>query len=300
MLSSWYSVRIVRAWPDDDADRDRAMIALHARRSAASIDAWSRTHPGRGLAVVLTGTDLYRDIIDDPLAKRSLKLAQRLVVLQEKGIDAVPAVYRSIARTILQSAPRRNALSKTTRRLRAVMVGHLREEKSPQTLFDAAALLAGDSGILIDHIGAALDPALAKRARKVALQFPSYRWLGEKSHESTRRHIQRAHVLVQTSRIEGGANALIEAVRSGTPVIASRIPGNVGVLGEDYPGYFPWDESVRLAELLRSCLASARNGGGLLAKLQARCRKIEGRFEPESEAARLRDLAADLLATSVR
>jgi hypothetical protein len=45
-------------------------------------------HPGRGLAVVLTGTDLYQDIAAMRPPQRSLALAQRLVVLQECGPQA--------------------------------------------------------------------------------------------------------------------------------------------------------------------------------------------------------------------
>jgi glycosyltransferase involved in cell wall biosynthesis len=62
-------------------------------------------------------------------------------------------------------------------------------------------------------------------------RIPNYRWLGALPHESTRRRIQAAHVLVHSSRMEGGAHVVIEAVTSGTPVLASRIPGNLGLLG---------------------------------------------------------------------
>ena len=78
MLAASYRTRIVRDWPDPgDAAQDTVMIALHARRSAAPIAAWAAAHPGRGLAVVLTGTDLYRDIHTDAQAQQSLALAQR-------------------------------------------------------------------------------------------------------------------------------------------------------------------------------------------------------------------------------
>ena len=114
----------------------------------------------RGLAVVLTGTDLYRDIQTDAAARRSLDLAQELVVLQECAPEALPAEVRGKSRVIFQSTATRQTLAKSPNRLRAVMVGHLREEKSPETLFAAARLLAQQSDIHIDHIGAALDPAL--------------------------------------------------------------------------------------------------------------------------------------------
>lgn len=62
---------------------------------------------------------------------------------------------------------------------------------------------------------------------------------------------QGAHVLVHPSRMEGGAHVVIEAVLSGTPVLASRIDGNVGLLGKDYAGYFPVGDAGGLAALLQ-------------------------------------------------
>ena len=100
---------------------------------------------------------------------------------------------------------------------------------------------------------APLDGALGQAARDTATECPRYRWLGGLPHESTRRHIQRAHVLVHASRMEGGAHVVMEAVRCGTPVLASRIPGNVGMLGADYDGYFEPGDSAGLARLLRRC-----------------------------------------------
>lgn len=56
--------------------------------------------------------------------------------------------------------------------------------------------------------------------------------------------------MVISSRLEGGANTVSEAVACGVPVLASRVDGNVGLLGENYPGYFPYGDTVALANLL--------------------------------------------------
>ncbi|MDD2846627.1 MAG: TIGR04348 family glycosyltransferase, partial [Rhodoferax sp.] len=154
-----FAARIVTQWPDGPAAaHDSAMLALHARRSAAAIQAWAQSRgdaaalqPVPGLAVVLTGTDLYRDIQTDAQAQRSLQLAQRLVVLQALGLTALPAALQPRAQVIFQSTPARLSLPKSARFLRAVMVGHLREEKSPQTLFAAARLLQPEQAIHLDH-----------------------------------------------------------------------------------------------------------------------------------------------------
>ncbi len=300
MLSPAYRTRIVREWPQDaQAAQDAVMLALHARRSAASIAAWARVHPGRGLAVVLTGTDLYRDIQTDAQAQQSLALAQRLVVLQERGPDALPAALRGKAQVVFQSTTARQALTKTAQHLRAVMVGHLREEKSPDTLFGAARLLKAEPDIVIDHIGDALEPVLGELARATAADCPAYRWLGGLQHEAVRRRIQRAHVLVHASRMEGGAHVVMEAVACGTPVLASRVPGNVGMLGPDYAGYFEHGDADGLAGLLRRCRDGLQKadspGGDLLSRLRAQCQLRAPLFAPEAEQATLRHLLHDLL-----
>lgn len=294
-LAEDYRVRLVKTWPDQEAARDDAMIALHARRSAASIAAWHAARGSDGLGLVLTGTDLYHDIGADADAQRSLALAKELVVLQALGVNALPDEYRGKARVIYQSAPFRRPLTKTDRHLRAVMVGHLRSEKSPETLFAAAHLLAGQAGILIDHIGGALDPELGRQAAATQAACPNYRWLGNLSHTETRNRIQRAHLLLHCSRLEGGAQVIIEAATCGTPVLASRIDGNVGMLGEDYAGYFAWNDAQALAALLAECRSAQADKRGLLQTLVRQVEARAGLFAPEAERMATRQLASDLL-----
>lgn len=294
LLAGPYRVQIVKAWHAGEHPEAVALLALHARRSAASIAAWAAAHPGRGLGVVLTGTDLYRDIHEDLSARRSLALAQRLVVLQDQGPQALPAEYRGKVRVIFQSTTARQPLHKTGRHLRAVMVGHLREEKSPQTLFEAAQLLRERHDIHIDHIGEALDPALGAQARATMTACPQYRWLGGLAHEVTRRHIQRAHLLIHASRMEGGAHVLMEAVCSGTPVLASHIPGNVGMLGADYPGYFPWGDAGALATLLQQCREDMGRAPSMISALKAKCALRAPLFAPAAEQASLLALLQEL------
>jgi putative glycosyltransferase (TIGR04348 family) len=299
LLAPLYKARITNEWPDAAAGGDELMLALHARRSAGAIEAWARARGSRGLAVVLTGTDLYGDIRTDARAQRSLELATRLVVLQELGPEALPQELRSKARVIFQSTPARAPLAKTTRRLVAVMVGHLREVKSPRTLFDAARLLKGRDDIQVRHIGEASDAGFSDLAEATARECPNYRWLGGKPHAATRLAIQRAHVLVHTSALEGGAHVIMEAVRSGTPVLASRVPGNVGMLGADYEGYFEHGNAAQLAAQLVRCRGEQRQftddpGRTWLARLRAQCDRRAPLFAPEAEQAALLQLLQEL------
>jgi putative glycosyltransferase (TIGR04348 family) len=294
-LLASHTVRIVRQWPDADAQDtpDEVMLALHARRSAPSVQAWHAQHGQRGLGLALTGTDLYRDIAHDPQAQRSLDLAKSLVVLQGLGAKALPPQHQSKARVIYQSTGARQTLPKTTRHLRVVMVGHLREEKDPLTLMAAARLLPPDSGILIDHIGAPLESALGEAAQTTQAQCHTYRWLGALSHRQTLQHIQRAHLLVHTSRLEGGAHVLMEAMRSGTPVLASRIDGNLGLLGADYTGLFEAGDAQGLVDLLLRC-RTGQNQNKLMAHLGHQCALRAPLFEPQAERAALHRWVQDL------
>lgn len=290
MLAGQYAVRVVRAWPDTPTADDGTdlLLALHARRSAGSIAAWAQAHPHRPLVVALTGTDLYRDIDTDADAQRSLEQATRLIVLQELGSQALPAPLRPKCRVVLQSSTRRQTLAKSPAHLNAVVVGHLRDEKWPQTVFEAAQLLRPDEGITITHIGRELDPALGRLALATQAACPHYRWLGGLPHEATRRRIQRAHVLVHPSRMEGGAHVIMEAALCGTPVLASHIDGNVGMLGTGYGGYYPPGDAAALVRLLRACRAGQQNpDGGLLATLHAQCEARAPLFEPAAERAAL-------------
>jgi putative glycosyltransferase (TIGR04348 family) len=296
MLSATHSARIVREWTGADpaAAHDDVMLALHARRSAASIQAWAAERGVGSLAVVLTGTDLYRDIASDASAQRSLALAGQLVVLQALGSHALPEALRHKARVMFQSTSSRQTLAKPLRGLRAVMVGHLRDEKDPLTLMAAAQAVPAGAGIRIDHVGAPLDAALGQAAQATAQACPHYRWLGAQPHETTRRRIQRAHVLVHTSRMEGGAHVVMEAVCSGTPVLASRIDGNVGMLGADYAGYFEPGNAAQLAQLLQQARATQHQADGLLARLATQCALRAPLFAPEAEQQALLNLVADL------
>jgi putative glycosyltransferase (TIGR04348 family) len=290
---SGHAVRIVRQWPDADAESDDVMLALHARRSADSVQAWHARRGQHGLGLALTGTDLYRDIAHDPQAQKSLALAHSLVVLQGLGVHSLPPEHQAKARVIYQSTGTRQTLAKTPRHVRAVAVGHLREEKDPRTLIAAARLLPEGAGVFIDHIGAALDPALGQAAQTTQAQCPHYRWLGALPHAQTLQRIQRAHLLVHCSRMEGGAHVLMEAMCSGTPVLASRIDGNVGLLGEDYAGLFEPGNAQALAHLLLACRAP-QTGQALVAHLGHQCALRAPLFEPSAERAALHRWVQDL------
>jgi putative glycosyltransferase (TIGR04348 family) len=256
------------------------MIALHARRSACSIAQFAQAHPGKPIAVVLTGTDVYRDIATDTSAQQSLQLAHKLVILQERAADYVPACLHYKLEVIEQSAPALAPVpaSQKPARFTAVMVGHLREEKAPLTFMRAAARLRDDALEFL-QIGAALDVQYEVLAKDLQSQHPHYHWLGNVPRDTAREHIRQAHLLVIPSVMEGGAHVIIEALRSGTPVLASRVSGNVGMLGEHYAGYFELNDDAELAALLRR----AASDKAYYQTLQTQCDARAPRFAPSAE-----------------
>jgi putative glycosyltransferase (TIGR04348 family) len=267
------------------------LIALHARRSAAAVASYRRLHPAGPLIVALTGTDLYRDIRTSRPAQRSLLLADRLIVLQPRGLEELPPELRGKTRVILQSArpiPRPPARKKEV--FEVCVLGHLRHEKDPFRAALALGRLPRQSRVRLLHAGQALSEAMAERARRLMARDPRYTWLGEVPAAQARRLLARSRLLVVSSRMEGGANVVSEALAEGVPVLASHIPGNVGLLGERYPGYFPVGDSEALARLLRR----AETDPDFLDRLQAWCRDLAPMVDPACEVAAWRTLLAEL------
>lgn len=275
-LRARYRVRVLKAYNGEAAD---ALIALHARRSAASIAAFARTHPDRPLIVVLTGTDLYRDIRTDAAAQRSLELATQLVVLQERGPDALPPALRGKAVVIYQSAPRLAPGAPRRTHFDVAVIGHLRDEKDPRLAMRVAEALPEESRIRVLHVGDALDPALGRAARATARCCARYRWIGGLPRARARQVMRNARLLLHPSKMEGGAQAILEAIQSGTPVVASDCAGNVGMLGRDYPGLFPVGDVQAAAKLLSRAETDAK----FLGALRSACKRRAALFDPTRE-----------------
>ena len=294
-LSGHCDITLVEHWlagQQTPSPEPQIMVALHARRSAPSIAAWANAYPDKPLIVVLTGTDLYRDIGFDASAQQSLNLATHLVVLQGAGLAIVPEALRSKTHVIYQSAPLLKPAIKSKRYFRALMVGHLREEKDPLT-FMKTAIQTSTADIYFDQIGQALDPYFADEALATTRQTSRYRWLGGLPRATTRQHIKRAHVLVNCSKMEGGAQVILEAVQSGTPVLASRVNGNVGMLGEDYLGYFEWGNPAELTALIKRCATDH----AFLEQLKSQCQLRSPLFMPMHEKRLVINLALSAFKT---
>lgn len=139
-----------------------------------------------------------------------------------------------------------------------------------------------------------MSPDMTRQARQWMEREPRYHWLGEVPHGQARCRLARSRIMVISSRMEGGANVISEALVSGVPVIASRISGNIGMLGGDYAGYFPVEQEKALARLLWR----AESDAAYYRRLKAQCAARRPRVEPQRETGALARLLADLATVS--
>jgi putative glycosyltransferase (TIGR04348 family) len=267
------------------------LIALHAFKSHSSIRRFRAVRPSAPLVVGLPGTDLYGDIHTQPEAMESLGLATRLVLLQPLGRAMLPAAVRDKARVIYQSVQ----VPPSTEPVRAdvfevCVMGHLRPVKDPLRTALAARLLPAASRMQVLHLGGALSEELAQQARAEAARNSRYHWLGELPRGAALGVLSRCRLLSLTSESEGGANVISEAVVAGVPVISSHIAGSIGLLGEDYPGYFPVGDAQALADLLWR----AETDTAFYETLRDRCTRLRPLFDPAREKQSWEDLLREL------
>jgi putative glycosyltransferase (TIGR04348 family) len=281
-----HRVRIRSEWTGGDED---LLLALHAHKSYPSIERFHRLRPGAPLVVALTGTDLYRDIGRHADARRSLGMAARVAVLQKEGLGELGSATRRKTRVVYQSSDVRLRHEPCKSRFRVAVVGHLRGEKDPFRAVRALRHVDRSARIEVVQIGAALDADMRAEARAWSRRETRYRWLGSLPHGRAMRWLASSHVLVVSSVMEGGANVICEAARIGVPVLASRIPGNVGMLGRDYPGYFPLFDDNALARLIERCAADER----FYRTLRKALLKKRARFAPGAERIALKKLLSD-------
>ena len=283
-----HEVRVADAYDGSPTD---LMIALHAWRSAESIRRFRALYPDRPLIVALSGTDIYEYIARDPApVLHSLACADRLLALQDLVRRRVPTRFRSKLRVLHQSAHPLRPGRKSTRSFDVAVIGHLRHVKDPMRAALAARRLPASSRVRIVHYGAAENPRWAAAAKAEMARNPRYVWRGDRPRAEVGRLLGRARVMVLSSRSEGGANVISEAVAAKVPILASRIDGSVGLLGRDYPGYFPVGDTAALARLLHR----VESDPPYLSRLQRAIARRALLFRPAREKAAWKKLIREL------
>ncbi|MFA6543742.1 MAG: glycosyltransferase [Limisphaerales bacterium] len=108
---------------------------------------------------------------------------------------------------------------------------------------DASFLLCGEGALRGELERTALQLGIAGRFRFLGNQRPVHPW------------VRSMDAFVLCSTWEGQPLAILQALGCGLPVIASRIEGNVAVLGADHPGLFnlgqPGDYTAKVLAVRR-------------------------------------------------
>jgi putative glycosyltransferase (TIGR04348 family) len=282
-------VTIAANYEDEFAD---AMVAIHAWRSAEAIRRFKIRYPQHPLILQLSGTDIYQYIKEDAEPTlRSMELAERLVALNSLAWRVVPNRFRKKLRVIFQSARRSTAPRELSRRhIDLCVIGHLRDVKDPLRAAEAARLLPPASRIRVVQIGRAYSADWAAKATAEMAANPRYLWRGDVPRAAVQNLLRRSHAMILSSISEGGANVISEAIVAGVPILASRMDGNVGLLGADYPAYFPVGDTQALARLMRRIEVDRR----FVVTLRRAIARRAPLFRPEREVAAWRELLASL------
>jgi putative glycosyltransferase (TIGR04348 family) len=284
-----HRVSIAADYDDESVD---AMVAIHAWRSAEAVGRFKIRYPERPLILQLSGTDIYHYINDESAPTlRSMELADRLVALNSLAWRVVPKKFRKKLRVIFQSADKPNTPRQPSRHhIDVCVIGHLRDVKDPLRAAQAARLVPSSSRIRIVHIGRAYSPLWAAKAMAEMADNPRYLWRDDVPRAAVRALLLRSHAMVLSSLSEGGANVISEAIVAGVPVLASRMDGNVGLLGADYRGYFPIGDTQALARLL----LRIESDRGFVATLHRAIARRAPLFKPDREVAAWRRLLTEL------
>jgi len=271
--------------PDDPPGSAAApdlILVLHAWRCHVALLAWRQAFPQCPLALVLTGTDVYRfQYSHAGIVYESMSQADALIGLHDCLYEDIPERYHPRLHIVHQSAlplpPKAPAPSPS--RFDVLVAGHLREEKDSLRAAYAVRDLPADSNICVIQMGSAHTPEWAEQAEAEMRRNNRYRWSGERPRWQVRQWMSKARLMVMSSRMEGGANVVSEACVAGLPIIASRIPGNRGLLGDDYAGYYPVEDT----QALRDCLLRAEREPAYLEQLRKQVQARAPLFRPDAE-----------------
>lgn len=288
LKSLGYQSAITESWSGKPCD---LLVALHAKRSYQSIRRFKKSYPSHPVILVMTGTDIYRDFDKTTKVIDSMKMADAIVVLQSKALESLPKrfhkkvaiIHQSVA-TVLRKLPPKGCWLST-------LIGHLRPEKDPFCAPRSLDLIPNQSKIKLIHLGKAMSSSMEKQALAMMEHQSRYQWLGGLSHSKTLQWLARSHIMVISSRMEGGAHVVSEAIAIGVPVIASDIPGNRGLLGDDYPAYFPVGDIKALSELLYK----AETNPAFYKKLSKAILTRKKLVQPELERRSIQALVTSLL-----
>ena len=293
LIAMGCTVDVLQSLNSEDCD---TLIALHAQRSHDSIKKFRTLNPSGRIILIMTGTDIYRDMRVSAEVLDSLETANEVVVLQELALQSLPEQYKNKTRVIHQSVNiseqslklREQSLldHKPKSNLLISVIGHLRDEKDPFCTVRALSHLPNNSAVKVLHLGQAMSEQYQIQAEEFMLKEARYEWLGQRTHEETMMYLAKSDIMVISSLMEGGAHVVSEAIGLGVPVIASFIDGNIGLLGAHYPAYYEAGSPKALAEQIMQVLKTP----GYLSELAGFIQTRRSIVSQQTEFEKIKDL----------
>lgn len=249
------------------------ILALHSGHCHEVLELWREMGKPIPLIFLVSGTDLFEPLLNTRTFSADFISAcedAHSIVTFAQGFDRLFSSFGKECwaeknQTIFQGASPVSWKMADHDPRHAVVIGHLRFIKDPWISVRALEILqsslrAVGPGFQIQHFGTSLDPGTEEEIRNAQKRFPGPDWKWESRGAVTGKEIRAvmssAPLLIQPSIHEGGANVVGEFLVSGLPIIASNAPGNVGLLGEDWPGLFGVGDDQGLADLLQQWLES--------------------------------------------
>lgn len=272
------SLSVRGEFPDGEAqlrkliNESDLLVALHAKHCHSILKIWHDLHKPVPLILIVSGTDLFEPLLESGEVSIEFRWAceeaSRIVTLAGGLEEFFPASrqqeWGTKTRVIYQGAEPVEWSCQEYDPQQAVVIGHLRAVKDPLLPVRAVELLRErlnrnqavlkDVQLTIRHFGKMLDLPLMEQVEAAQEQLASgplrWQWNGPLSESGIRQVMSSAPLLIMPSLHEGGANVVGEFLVSGLPVVASRVAGNTGILGEDWPALFDAGDPQALADLL--------------------------------------------------
>ncbi len=243
----------------------RCAFVLHAEKGSHVIKELAAKNVP--VVLVLTGTDLYRDIISTKNSKkercfRSIQLASAIVVLHENAVSDLLKVVsfpRERIFVVLQSVvdfKKRTFLFKKKNHYKILLLSNIRKEKgiivAISGFLEFQKNIDARTKFTLDHIGGVLDQGYFKKITNLLEGVKSVSFLGSIEKDKLQTMLASYDLLLHSSFIEGGSLVIQEAQNAGLPIIASDISCHAALLGSAYVGLHSVGSAKDVSEKLKT------------------------------------------------
>ena len=214
-------------------------------------------------AITLTGSDLFDPVLrDHPETRSVIRDAAAVICFDTLVAELAAQIFPRTAKklTIIPQGvePFRDAtpLEKPTGSFIILLPAALRPVKGIDFAIEQlASLIAEQPRLQLWIAGGTLDYDYAAAIHAQAKELPWVRLLGEVSHEKMGRLYATADLVLNSSQFEGGmANALLEAMAMGKPVLARDVSGNRSLIQHNKTGW-SFKNGQELCDLIRQLAA---------------------------------------------